>query len=79
MFSCSQKSTIPQTHEMLQEVDNSTAWKTFLISEMSTAGKCYNEIHKTLAQMHLMLKTYKNTELQDDPIFHALSDNQVKC
>ncbi|XP_053958646.1 cytoplasmic dynein 2 heavy chain 1 [Anastrepha ludens] len=74
------KCTVQKTAEELQDsTQQALPWQLFVISELRTAAKCFQEVHQTLSLVHNWFKsTSSNTKSNIDlHLFQMLAENQV--
>ncbi|XP_055916348.1 cytoplasmic dynein 2 heavy chain 1 [Eupeodes corollae] len=72
------KSTVLQTWKEMKEVKASTPWEAFVISEMKKAGQCFQEVHNTLSNVHIILRDSKNISNHfDSNVLTTLAENLV--
>ncbi|CAD6999081.1 unnamed protein product [Ceratitis capitata] len=74
------KCTVQKTAEKLQATPyTDSPWQLFIISELGTAVKCFQEVHQTLSLVHNWFKaTAENARtIKDMPLLQTLAENQA--
>ncbi|XP_067623203.1 cytoplasmic dynein 2 heavy chain 1-like [Eurosta solidaginis] len=74
------KCTVQKSAEDVQEyTQQALPWQLFVISELRTAGKCFQEVHQTLSLVHNWFKTTANNTKSnmDLHLIQHLVENQV--